>query len=140
MHQHHLFEQVPEEDDSDIPPERSHCGYIPGHCWYWWQGGEPIPVDEIPPSPFKGYDPIHRNWRGKPDPPLQTQLLNAQAALASDTQRYLALLEHAASPCSKYDLMFGYDWRFNCSLKYNHISYDKGLIRLLERAIARCGF
>lgn len=133
-----LFSMLPLPAVPEAKPEREHAGYRPGHCWYWYQGGEPVPVDEIPPC--KPFQAIALNQWGKPDPPLERQLAGARAELARDVAKYELLLAEKDAACSEYDLRNGYNWQFNASLKYNHIRNDLGRILELEQAIARYGF
>ena len=113
-------------------------GYTPGHPWYYKLGGDIVAVEDIPPKQFgrDKYDPIKRR-NGKPHPSLRIQLSNARKSLLESMARYKKLISEQDSCCSPSDLRSGYDWKFNLSLIYNHISYDKGLVALLEKMTKR---
>ena len=126
-------------DTPDIEPKIN--GYTPGHPWYYKLGGEIIAVEDIPPKQFgrDKYDPIKRR-NGKPHPSLRIQLSNARKSLEEDIARYKKLISEQNSCCSPSDLRSGYDWKFNLSLVYNHVSYDKGLVALLEKITKKVEF
>ena len=116
-------------------------GYTPGHPWYYKLGGEIIAVENIPPKEFRRdkFDPIKRR-NGKPNPSLRVQLSDARKSLERDIARYKEIIEKQDTFCSESDLRSGYDWKFNLSLVYNHVSYYKGLVLLLEKMTRKIEF
>lgn len=141
-----IFDIAPATDTaqaSEAPPEADdqlHEGYSSGHPWYYKLGGRVLSVEEIKRAKFKNYDPIHRTKSGKPRPAIEVQLQEAKEGLQRDIGRYNQLLAEGDKACSKYDLMMGYDAKFNLSLVHNHVAYFKGLIHKLEEASSRFGF
>lgn len=49
--------------------------------------------------------------------------------LKEDLQKLRDLQTRKDAACSRWDLSMGYNWKFNCSLKRNHIRYAIGKIR-----------
>jgi hypothetical protein len=104
--------------------------YDLGHCWHYFMGGIPIPVECITP---------YRDW--KPIKPIKAKGLDilieaAKRELAADIARYKALAfgEHQ-------DLLTQPAWGMALKLrlgnaigsKHNHVSYHKGQLIYLRK-------
>lgn len=99
----------------------------PHDPWYYREDPPP-PVEEIEPADTPVY--ILPKSRKK----LEAKLEKAQADLQRDIERYLDLAQNGEAALSASDRMYGY-LNASLSLKYSHISYQRGLIAAIKKAL-----
>jgi hypothetical protein len=105
---------------------------MPSNPWYY-ECHEPLPVEEIEPATFSYDIPRTREKQ-------ESELIKTEGDLHRDIERYLDLVENDEDALLEYDKSFYQPGSVLAihtalSLKHNHISYNKGLIAALKKAL-----
>ncbi len=108
----------------------------PGHPWYYAKN-KPLAVEDIEPAFFDEESLSLYIKSDKPDK-IKELLSKTKEALKNDIERYQGLLKEGKKTVAGYDTDIASGGDANLalytaiSLKHNHISHNKGLIKALE--------